>query len=319
MLQNLKFYDLQPSKKTFTNEVLAGLLSKRKKLPSSLLYDETGSQLFEQICEQEDYYVTRTEIGILRKYGADIARFLSPTPFIFEFGAGNNEKIRLLLEHIRGEPSYMAVDISREHLYKSCEKLARDLPHVKVFAVCADFHSPPPFPPDLKEGTSKVFFFPGSTIGNINPIGARRLMGEIRSIVGDDGAAIVGVDLKKDPELLYRAYNDAMGVTSKFELNVLRRLNDELGANFDLDGFRYLGTYNQHLGKVEMYLVSNRQQYVRFSGHNIAFKRGETIHIEDSYKYSVEDFQDLARNSGFATTMTWLDPRGWYSMNLLLP
>lgn len=316
--QNLKLFDLNPLADSRAAEVLAGLSARRKKLPTSLLYDERGSELFEQICEQDEYYLTRTELSILHKYAPDIAKFLGSAPFIFEFGCGNTQKVRTLLEHL-GDCSYMAIDISKDILFRSAESLARDYPRVNVYAVCADFHAKAPFPAEYRDPGRKVFFFPGSTIGNMEPVAAQHLLREIRSAVGPNGAAIVGVDLKKKVELVEAAYNDASGVTSRFELNALERLNKEFDANFDLSAFRYLGTYNQRQGRVEMYVVSNRNQTVRVANREFSFKKGETIHLEDSYKYSLEGFHELAKKSGFQTTLSWLDRKSWFAINLLLP
>ncbi len=315
---NFHFYDHHPETGDYIKDVVEGLIGRQKKLPCHLLYDEIGSALFEKICETEEYYVTRTETELLKKYAPDIARFIGPDAAIFEFGSGNTRKVRVLLDQLKGRCAYLALDISKDQLFKNAGELALDYPHLKVVAVCADFQREEGLPLEIERHSNKVFFFPGSTIGNLAPEEASQLLRKISRMVGSQGAALVGVDLKKDPELLDLAYNDEAGFTSKFEMHALERLNDEFGANFDLKNFHYWGSYNPSKGKVEMFLVSREAQTATLQGNTLRFRKGERIHIEDSHKYSIEEFQQLARSSGFKTAVTWIDRKNWFSIHLLL-
>jgi dimethylhistidine N-methyltransferase len=318
MLANFKIYNSKCKQIEVADPILQGLMARRKRLPSSLLYDEEGMALLGELQDQEEYYAGRTEVALLEKYGAEIAELIGPSPLLFEFDANNPKRVRQLLKHIQGPCSYMGVNPVTESLLEGMRGLAREFPNVQVIAIKADFNAQPPFPPEVNGGR-RVFFYPGSAIGSLPPHEARSFLGNIRELVGKRGCALFGVDLRKDPEVVRRAYNDARGLSSRFELRALERLNNEHGANFDLEKFRYLATYNPKLGRVEMYLVASQNQQVTLLGQKISFKKGETIHIEDSFKYSIDEFHTLARKSGFETTMTWLDKENWFSMNLLLP
>ena len=318
LTSNFHFYDHHPDSSDYIKDVVEGLLGQQKKLPCHLLYDEIGSALFEKICETEEYYVTRTETELLKKYAPDIARFIGADAAIFEFGSGNTRKVRLLLDQLKGHCAYLAIDISKDQLFKNAGELAVDYPLLKVVAVCADFQREEGLPLEIQNHRNKVFFFPGSTIGNLAPDEASQLLRKISGMVGPDGAALVGVDLKKDAAMLNMAYNDEAGFTSKFEMHALERLNDEFGANFNLDNFHYWGSYNPTKGKVEMYLVSREAQTATIQGNTLHFRKDERIHVEDSHKYSIDEFHQLARSSGFKTAVTWIDRNSWFSIHLLL-
>lgn len=311
--RNLIFQDCHPELSDLRDEVRMGLSARPKRLPCHLLYDEEGSRLFEAICESEEYYLTRTEVDLLERFGGEMADCLGPSPHVLEFGCGNLQKARLLLGHLKGRVTYTPIDISRRFLLQSASELARALPQVTVRAVCADFMKPlPPFP--AAGGGRRVLFFPGSTIGNFEPSEAVRLLQRAGRLLGPEGGLLIGVDLKKDPEVLHRAYNDAGGVTARFELNVLRRLNRELGTDFDLEGFEYLGFYDEKKGRIEMYLVSRRDQEVRLGDASVRLHRDERIHTESSYKYHLAEFEGLARDAGFRRVSAWLDERRWFSV-----
>lgn len=316
---NFTFHDLCPVISDVAARVLSGLKQKPKNLPHSLLYDEEGSRLFEAICEEGEYYITHAELSILEEHRREIHELLGENPAIIELGAGSHQKIRALLSGFDGPAIYVPIDISRDRLRRQAEELAGDLPHLNVAAVCADFTSAFPLPTVAENNPRKVVFFPGSTIGNYEHQDALALLRKIRSIVGNEGAALIGVDLRKDSLRLLKAYNDSSGATERFELHVLERLNREMKADFDLGAFQYLGIYDAPLGRVEMYLFSRKKQVVNLLGKAFIFEKGEAIHIEDSYKYSIVEFGGLAWEAGFDVGKTWTDDERLFSLHWLLP
>jgi len=310
----IQFYDLHPPRANIRNEVLAGLSVPHKTLPPKLFYDEQGSVLFDRICEQPEYYPTRTEIGILHSHARDIAAHCGDNTLLLELGSGASKKVRLLLESLRPN-RYMGVDISREFLIESTTRLARDYPWLDVHATCADFsqglsldHCP--------DDARKVAFFPGSSIGNFTPTEAQRFLSRLRNVLGKDGLLLIGVDLIKDLGILNAAYNDRAGVTAAFNLNLLQRINEELEADFDTSAFRHYAFYNPVHSRIEMHLVSKREQEVEIEGKHFSFSAGESIHTENSYKYSVESFHHLASSSGFWPVEVWTDTQNMFSVQM---
>lgn len=291
----------------FLQAVTAGLAGEPKAIPCKFLYDERGSALFERICELPEYYPTRTEIALLRSHRRAIAGLIGPGCRLVEFGAGSSQKARLLLSALERPRAYIPVDISREHLLHSAAAISRDHAGLTVVALHADYTADFDLPePAHDPGGRHVGFFPGSTIGNFTPDEAGRFLSRARRLLRG-GPMVVGVDLKKSVAVLDAAYNDAAGVTAAFNLNLLIRINRELGADFRLDRFRHHAFYNARFGRVEMHLVSKNAQTVRMNGRTIAFREGETIHTENSYKYTVEEFSRLAEMTGFATARVWTD------------
>ncbi|MGQ0657193.1 MAG: L-histidine N(alpha)-methyltransferase [Chromatiales bacterium] len=313
----IAFYDHQPRPFDFMRDVLHGLSRPRKALPPKYFYDQRGSALFEQICELEEYYLTRTEISLLEEHAGDIAALLGHDCVLFEYGSGNSRKVSYLLEALEGDPGYVAIDISRGHLFKSAATLARLYPHVRVAAVCADFTQPFPLPEIGRSSGRRVGFFPGSSIGNFSPRESIRFLRSIARMLGKNGVLLIGVDLKKDRGLLEAAYNDLRGVTAAFNLNLLLRINRELGADFQLDCFRHHAFYNEARGRVEMHLASTDAQTAIIGDSCIGFARGETIHTENSYKYSIAEFQRLAGRCGFEPIRVWADERELFSLHAL--
>ncbi|HEX4927626.1 MAG TPA: L-histidine N(alpha)-methyltransferase [Burkholderiales bacterium] len=300
----------------FARDVLEGLSRPRKSLPPKYFYDAAGSRLFERICRLREYYPTRTELAITRRCQRQIARFAGKGTTLLEYGSGEGVKTRLLLEALRPK-LYMPVDISEDALRRAVARLARQFPRLRIVAVRGDFSRPLELPP-LAERGRRVVYFPGSTIGNLTPDEAHAFLRMSRAQVGPRGAMIVGVDLKKDANVLHAAYNDAKGVTAAFNLNILTRINRELGGDFDLRRFVHYAFYEPSAGRIEMHLVSTEQQAVTIGRHRFAFERGESIHTENSYKYSVAEFQALAERAGFRGAKVWTDPRGWFSVHGLL-
>jgi dimethylhistidine N-methyltransferase len=300
---------------TFALDVLAGLGRHPKQLSPKYFYDSTGSDLFEQITRLPEYYPTRTELGILRDRGDEIAVLLPKQAALVEFGAGATTKVRLLLQTCN-IAAYVPVDISADFLQSQARALRADFPTLKVHPVAADFTETFGLPAEVA-ALPKVGFFPGSTIGNFEPHEAQRFLRRAAEILGHGALIVLGVDLEKDEQLLHDAYNDAAGVTAQFNLNLMVRMNRELGTNFDLAAFDHRAIYNRELKRIEMHLVSNRPQMVRVCGRSISFTTGESIHTENSYKYSIPRFYNLARATGWTPLSTWTDSERMFSVHAL--
>jgi dimethylhistidine N-methyltransferase len=300
----------------FAEDVLEGLSRPRKSLPPKYFYDAAGSRLFERICRLREYYPTRLEVSITRKNLREIGRFAGRGASLLEYGTGEGIKTRLVITALR--PSlYMPVDISEDALARAVLRLARAFPRLRIQPVRGDFSRPLDIPP-LRDGSRRVVYFPGSTIGNLTPDEAHGFLKMTRAQVGSRGAMIVGVDLKKDATVLHAAYNDARGVTAAFNRNLLARINRELGGDFDLRRFVHYAFYDPTAGRIEMHLVSTERQTVAIGPHRFFFERGESIHTESSYKYSIAEFQALAARAGFRAAKVWTDPRGWFSVHGLV-
>lgn len=298
----------------FERDVIEGLTQSPKTLPCKYLYDARGSQLFEEICVLPGYYPTRTELGILRRYGADIAESIGSGVDLIELGSGASTKTHLLLQSATAVRHYVPVEISADALQQSVARLREAFPDLSVRPINADYTAR--FEDELPEGSRRVLFFPGSTIGNYAPVHAVPFLRRIGQVVGPHGKLLIGVDLKKDPALLHRAYNDPEGITSAFNKNILERIRRELRSDIDPTGFVHYAPYNPILGRVEMHLVSLRAQVVTVGNTPVRFSDGETIHTENSYKYSLEEFEDLAARGGFARERVWIDPDRWFSVQL---
>ena len=271
-----------------TAEVLRGLMQPAKSIPPKYLYDATGSRLFDTITQLPNYYLTRTETGILRGNSALLAARVGKGACLIEYGSGSSVKSRLLIDAC--EPAaYVPVDISLEHLDRSARAIHDDYPALSVYPTCADYSSPFELPPPV-HGLPRVAFFPGSSIGNFEPVAAEDFLRGVAEVVGPGGWLIVGVDTKKDPAVLDRAYTDDAGITAQFNKNVLVHINNVVGADFDPDAFSHLAYYNAAAGRIEMYLISERDQRVNVAGTEIAFARGERLHTENSYKYAPAEF-----------------------------
>lgn len=300
----------------FEAEVIAGLTAPRKSLPPKYFYDAQGSALFEAITRLPEYYPTRTELAILEGHGPEIGALAPPGAALVEFGSGSSAKLRALLPHLPRPALYLPVDVSAEFLAAETEHLARDLPDLDVVPVAADFARPFALP--ARAGTMpRLGFFPGSTIGNFDPGAAARLLDHFGAVLGGGALLLVGVDLVKDAAILHAAYNDAAGVTAAFNLNLLARINRELGADFDLDAFVHRAVYDARLSRIEMHLVSRHPQTVRIGGVTLAFAAGESIHTENSYKYTVPGFRALAAGAGWTALAVWTDPHHLFSVHAL--
>lgn len=313
-----KLQDLEPSVAEFRRAVIEGLSSSPKTLPCKFFYDAAGSHLFDQICELPEYYPTRTEFKILKQYAGAIARHLGSAVRVVEFGSGAGVKIRILLAALDRPACYIPVDISRDHLLAAAASLADDFPDLHIAPICADYTQPFALPATRGPAMRVTGgFFPGTTIGNFNPAEARTFLARARRLLGPDSTMIVGVDIPKDEATLHAAYDDAAGVTAAFNLNLLHRINRELEGTFDLSNFRHEARWNRTLGRIEMHLVSLRTQTVGIGDRRFDFGRGESIHTENSYKYSVAQFQALAHNAGYVPADVWTDENNLFSVHLL--
>ena len=300
----------------FADDVLDGLSQHPKRLSPKYFYDAAGSELFEQITLLPEYYPTRTELSILRDRGGAISAILPKDAALVEFGAGATTKVRLLLNQC-ALGAYVPVDISGDFLTAQADALRQDFPGLAIYPVAADFTAPFALP-EAVAGLPKVGFFPGSTLGNFEPHEACSFLRSAREILGHGAQMVIGVDLEKDERVLYDAYNDKAGVTARFNLNVLHRINRELGGNFDISAFTHRAIYNRDRHRIEMHLISRKAQTARLLGRSFSFRAGESIHTESSYKYSLERFAALARGSGWTPRTTWTDPGSMFSVHALV-
>ena len=295
-------------------EIRDGLSLPQKTLSPKYFYDERGSELFDEITRLPEYYLTVTEGRIMRDNIGEIADLVGRHASLIEFGSGSNAKIRLLLEHLHEPAVYVPVDISRDYLLAAAEDLAKDFPHIEILPVAADFTKPFGLPNPRIMPKRNVVYFPGSTIGNFSPEAALDLLKVMHHEAGEDGGLLIGVDLRKDTATLTRAYNDAAGVTAEFNLNILRRINREFDADFDLDAFRHEAVYDEEYGRIEMYLVSLRDQTFCVSDESFELHEGERILTEYSHKYSLSGFESLAAEAGFTVERVFTDERKWFSV-----
>lgn len=308
----LKFQDNHPPESDFAQEALDGLRASPKAISPKFFYDEAGSHLFDAICKTNEYYPTRTESLIIRDNVEDIARHLGRGCLLVEPGSGNSAKVRELLDAVKPH-SYLPMDISKAFLRKEAEKLSAEFPWLNIHAVCSDFTVSVDIPL-YPAGVRRVAFFPGSSIGNFSPKDASDFLANVQAMVGTGGGLLIGVDLKKDPALLNRAYNDSEGITARFNKNLLVRMNKELDTNFDLEQFKHHAFYNEAASRIEMHLVSQTKQTLHAGTETIHFEAAESIHTECSYKYTVEEFQAVAAKAGFEPEAVWTDDKNWFSL-----
>jgi dimethylhistidine N-methyltransferase len=314
-------HDCAPAPDDFRADVLQGLQTTAKSISCKYLYDAHGSQLFDQICELPEYYPTRTERDILCEYGTVMAQALGPNTLLIEYGSGSSSKTTLLLDALLEtgcEPAaYIPIDISREHLLQSAQRLALQYAPLPVWPVCADYMRPFTLPGIADEGARRVIYFPGSTIGNFTSPEAQKFLQQMAEVCGESGGLLIGVDLKKDHDVLHRAYNDAQGITSAFNLNLLQRINREFGAQWPVENFRHVAFYESTLGRIEMHLESMGQQTLKLENTSIHFENGERIHTENSYKYALPEFAALAHKAGWNVQQVWTDRDVLFSVQFL--
>ncbi len=310
-------HDLHPEVEDFAQVVLAGLAQEPKRLPSMYFYDADGSRLFDEICQLPEYYPTRTEMKILEQAAPELAREIGARASIIELGSGSSMKTAALLQALPDLHSYVPVDISKEHLMAAAERIAERFSELEVVAVCADFMGEFHLPHSATQPRTRYFFFPGSTIGNFGEEQRRALLSRITSLaVANGGGLLIGFDVQKDTLTLERAYNDAQGVTARFNKNLLVRLNRDLGADFRLEAFEHRAVYNAQEQRIEMLLISQRDQTVRVAGRQFSVAEGEAICTEHSYKFTPDGFAREAEACGLSLVKTWQDPERRFALQL---
>jgi dimethylhistidine N-methyltransferase len=311
------FHDFSPPQENFRDAVLTGLAGTRKAISSKFLYDTEGSRLFESIPTLDEYYQTRTEIALLRTHSAEIAALCGPACYLVEYGSGSCEKIRILLDAVEDPCAYVPIDISADPLRAAAERLARDYPHVPVHAICADLMRKFDLPEVAgREQGRRIGFFLGATIGNFTLEEAEEFLSQAQRML-TDGGLLIGVDLKKDTAVLEAAYNDSRGVSSTFNLNLLSRINRELGADIDVSAFCHSAVYDPEKGRMEIGIKCLRDQTLRVLGHEFRLRGGEIIYTQHAYKFTVDEFQDLAAKGGFTADRIWVDNHGLYGLFFL--
>lgn len=306
--------DLEPDRASFRKELLDGLERTPPNIPCKFFYDARGSALFETICALPEYYPTRTEVGILESNAGKISRAVGPDARVIEYGSGSGLKTDMLLRMLDSPSAYIPIEISVSALRSCYQSLSESFPDVPIIPICADYTRSVALPSDLPPAERSIVFFPGSTIGNFEPDRARDFLAGTARLVGGDGGVVIGVDLVKDPDVIEAAYNDSQGVTADFNLNLLRRANRELDAEFDLDSFEHRAVFNPDASRIEMHLVSQRAQKARVGERSFDFDRGDHIVTEYSYKYRPDDFEALASAAGFEARNMWTDEDDLFSV-----
>lgn len=314
---DLKLTDLHPTPDDIARDTLAGLTRSQKCLLSKYFYDARGSQLFEAITQLPEYYPTRTEIALMEARMPEIAKAVGRYAHVVEYGSGSGQKTRILLDELADPVAYTPIEISRTALLASVGQLHAEFPHIEMLPVCADFTRSVDLPKSTRIAARTLVFFPGSTLGNFTPDEAVALLRAMRVTIGQRGVALIGIDLQKDPVLIEAAYNDAAGVTAQFTLNLLTRLNREIGSDFDLGGFKHRACYDASAGRIDTYLVSQRKQSVHVGQRTFDFAADETIHVEYSHKYTDTGFAQLAALAGLHVVDSWNDSRNWFGLRLL--
>lgn len=304
----------------FLRDVVQGLQKSPKQIPCKYFYDERGSVLFTEICRTQEYYITRTELTLLNSSLPEIADLIGCSATIIEYGSGEGRKIRDLLSALHQPKSYVPIDISAEILLRSCRQLRHQFPEVAIHPVVGDYTEDIQLPDSVvrSSGGRRVVFFPGSTISNFTPEEAHQFLKNTQSLLRPGDGLLLGVDLIKSPVRLHQAYNDGRGITAQFNLNLLQRINRELGANFDMDNFEHYAYFNPQESRIEMHLVSLRDQLVKIGGHRFHFTAGENIHTENSYKYSLQTIAQMGKDCGFRHLNAWTDPEQLFSIHYLV-
>lgn len=313
----MQLYDFAPTTGNLYAETLDGLRRSDKRLPGTLLYDERGSQIFDKICEQPEYYLTRTELGIMQQSIQEIAALLGAGVALVEYGSGSSLKTAILLDHLPALACYIPIDISKEHLLNAANRLAAQYPHLEILPVCADYSQPFQLPTPSQAATRYVAYYPGSTISHFHPADAVAFLTQVRQVCGPDSRLLLGVDLKKAAHIIEPAYNDRAGFSRAFTDNILHHINQRFAATFDPTGFAHLAFYNEAVGRVEFYLASQRPQLAQINGERIPFAAGERINLAYSYKYSLPEFAELAAKAGWSVQRVWTDDQHLFSVQCL--
>ncbi len=299
---------------SFRDDVIRGLSQPNKQLNCKYFYDQQGSLLFDQICELDEYYLTRTELSIMEEHADEMAEQLGSEIALVEFGSGSSVKTRILLDHLNDPVAYMPLDISEEHLLKTTLKLRAVYPEFEIIPIIADFTKGFALPTTKRPYSHAAVYFPGSTIGNFTPAQASEMMQRIGQILGPEGGLLIGIDLQKDPAMIEAAYNDSAGVTEEFNLNVLHRINRDLDADIDVDQFRHKAVYNQNRGRVEISVVCQQDETIQIDNREFPIREGEEILTEYSHKYSIDEFARLAADVGFSLHKSWTDDANYFAV-----
>ena len=315
--ETFQFFDHKPPAPAMMSDVLAGMSRQPKQIPPKYFYNKKGSELFDSITHLPEYYLTRAEMEILHTHRSSIVNEIGPSSCLIEFGSGSSQKIRQLL-HVLKPSIYVPIDISKEHLLRASRAIHDDFPMMAVYPVCADFSVPINLP-DQVLGTRKTAFFPGSSIGNFERQDAAAFLKTVGRLIEHDGCLLLGVDKRKSPDVLNSAYNDEAGVTAAFNLNLLNHINQSIGSNFDVHAFEHFAEYDEGLGRIQMHLVSQKQQRVQINGQAIQFEENERIHTENSYKYSEDELYELARSGNMECSCVWEDSKELFMVALLRP
>ncbi len=313
----LEVQDDSPSDEKFRADVVAALSEQPRRLPTEYLYDKKGSEIFDAICELPEYYLTRTEAAIIDTYHEEIAAAIGPRPVVIEPGAGSVVKIRQLLKLLEEPVAFIPIDISGEHLAQEAESLAAEFPDLEILPVAADFTATLDLPDSATPAQRRLMFFPGSTIGNFSPEFRDEVLASLAETAGEGAEMLVGIDLQKDPSIVLPAYDDSRGVTASFNMNLLARVRDELGADINPDSFEYHARYDTECQRVEMFVRSKNDQTVRIGADEFALDAGELILTEYSHKFTIEAFAEIARACSWNLREAWTDERGWYGVLLL--
>jgi dimethylhistidine N-methyltransferase len=311
-------HDFEPGRDCFRAEVLRGLRKPQKELPSKYFYDEHGSCLFERICTLDEYYIPRMEGAIMETHIEEMVELLGPSVLLIEYGCGSGDKARIILDRMRRLVAYVPIDICRKQLLRVTQELTLAYPGLEVLPVCADYTGEFELPVPKQPSERQVVYFPGSSIGNFDPTPAKLFLEHIAVVCGLGGALLIGVDLKKGPAVLHRAYNDDQGATAAFNLNLLERINRELKADFQVQWFEHYAFYDPRQGRVEMHLVSQKDQTIHIDNETIPFVKGESIWTESSYKYNLDEFENMAATAGFKVEHIWTDEQQWFSVQYLV-
>lgn len=313
----MKLYDFAPTTGNLYEEMIDGLRRTDKRLPGTLLYDERGSQIFDKICEQPEYYLTRTELSIMQQYIHEIAALLGEGVALVEYGSGSSLKTAILLDHLPALACYIPIDISKEHLLHAANRLMEQYPHLEILPVCADYSQPFHLPTPSRAAARYVAYYPGSTISHFYPEEAVAFLAQVRQVCGPDSLLLIGVDLQKKAQIIEPAYNDRAGYSKAFTNNILLHINRRFAANFDPAGFAHQAFYNPQQGRVEFYLVSCQSQTVCLNGEKIALHTDERINLAYSYKYSLATFAELAAKAGWSVVRVWTDNQQLFSVQCL--
>lgn len=316
--KDTRIRDLKPDREQFLAEVLDGLQKPQKELPSKYFYDEYGSSLYERICALDEYYPPRTETAIMQANIEEMIELLGRNACLIEYGCGNCAKTRIVLDHLAEPAAFVPIDISGEQLRRVSQELTSAYPEIEILPVCADYTTSFELPAPEQPASRVAVYFPGSTIGNFDPLPAKDFLIHVAGVCGSGGGLLIGADLKKDPRVLHRAYNDREGVTGAFNLNLLHRINRELDGDFEPDSFRHYAFYNPRESRVEMHLISLKDQVAHLDDITVPFKKGESIWTESSYKYTLDGFARLAGEAGFKVHRIWCDEREWFSVQYLV-